>query len=159
MNKGFATILVLLVVVLVGGVGVGWYLSNTGIIPKFSGPATSEQPPSPPPVPGEPTTNETAQKNSPDGSYVVTEEAVGDHQIIAIKDKKSNIITDDLVAKNEKAIGYNVKFRCQCGTSFKAWVDNSHFTIKIVNGGSEEYEYLVDAKTGKVDETTFKRIK
>lgn len=51
MNKGFATILVLLVVVLVGGVGMGWYLSNTGVIPKFSGPATTEQPPAPPEVP------------------------------------------------------------------------------------------------------------
>lgn len=51
MNKGFATILVLLVVVLVGGVGVGWYLSQQGVIPKFTGPATTEQPPAPPEVP------------------------------------------------------------------------------------------------------------
>lgn len=57
---GFATILVLLVVVLVSGVGVGWYLLNTGVIPKFTGPATTEQPPSPPEVPGEPTTGEAA---------------------------------------------------------------------------------------------------
>lgn len=53
MKRGFATILVLLVVVLVGGVGVGWYLSNTGVIPKFTGPATTEQPPAPPEVPEE----------------------------------------------------------------------------------------------------------
>lgn len=50
---GFTTILVLLVVVLVGGVGVGWYLSNTGVIPKFSVPLTSEQPPAPPSIPDE----------------------------------------------------------------------------------------------------------
>lgn len=47
MNKGFAPILVLLAVVLVGGVGVGWYLSNTGVIPKFTGPATTSQSPAP----------------------------------------------------------------------------------------------------------------
>lgn len=64
---GFATMLVLLVVVLVGGVGVGWYLSNTGVIPKFSAPATTSttlpagrQAPALPPVPGESTTDETA---------------------------------------------------------------------------------------------------
>ena len=50
---GFAALLVLLIVVLVGGAGVGWYLSQKGIVPKFSGPVTTEQPPAPPPVPGE----------------------------------------------------------------------------------------------------------
>ena len=46
---GFATILVLLAVVLIGGAGIGWYLSQQGVIPKFSSPATSELPPAPPP--------------------------------------------------------------------------------------------------------------
>lgn len=70
MNKGFATILVLLVVVLVGGVGVGWYLSKQGVIPKFTGPVTTQQPPAPPPVPGELTTNETANWNMYEDSSI-----------------------------------------------------------------------------------------
>lgn len=63
------------------------------------------------------------------------------------------------MAKNSKEIGYNVKFKCMCGTSFREWINDSPFSIRIVNGGGEEYEYLVDAKTGKVDESSFKRIK
>ncbi len=155
-KRGFAALLVLLIVVLVGGAGVGWYLSQKGIVPKFSGPVTTEQPPAPPEIPG---AGNTVQKSSPDGSFIVTQESLGDHQIISIKDQRGNVILDDLLLKNAKEIGYNVKFRCQCGTHFKTWVDNSHFTITILNGGGEEYEYLVDAKTGKVDESTFKRIK
>lgn len=96
---------------------------------------------------------------SPDGSYIVTEQTVGDKQNITIKDKQGNIIVGDLITNNEKEIGYNVKFKCMCGTSFKKWINNSAFSIRIVNGGGEEYEYLVDAKTGKVNESSFKRVK
>lgn len=101
----------------------------------------------------------SSNKTSPTGFYIVTEETVGDGQTITIKDNKGNIITDNVIKKNNKAIGYGIKFGCQCGTSFKGWTDNSHFAIKIVNGIAEEYEYIVDAATGKVDESTFKRIK
>lgn len=60
-SRGFATVL-LLIVVLVGAAVVGaYYLSKTGVIPKFPGSATTsqspapnvEQPPAPPEVPDE----------------------------------------------------------------------------------------------------------
>jgi hypothetical protein len=105
------------------------------------------------------TTSQTESKTSPDGMFIVTEETVGDHSLIIVSDSQGNVITDDLLAKNEEEIGYNVKFSCQCATSFKSWVSDSQFAIKIVNGNGEEYEYLVDANLAKVDESTFKRIK
>lgn len=141
-HQGFATILVFLLVVLVALIIGAYYLGKAGF-PRVSGPGTAG----------------TDRMRSSDGSFTVTEEALADYQVITIKDNRGNVVVDDLIARNHEAIGYNVKFRCQCGTYFKAWVDNTHFTIQIVNGGDEEYEYLVDAKTGRVDESTFKRIK
>lgn len=97
-------------------------------------------------------------KTSPDGNFTVSEEILTDYNKIKITDKSGKVITEDLVAGNEKEIGYNVKFKCQCGTSFKEWADNSHFKLKIVNGGGEEYEFLVNAATGKVDESSFMKV-
>lgn len=45
---------------------MGWYLSNTGVIPKFTGPAITAQPPAPPPVPSEPTTDASREPNTTD---------------------------------------------------------------------------------------------
>lgn len=98
-------------------------------------------------------------KTSPDGSYIISEEFLADYNKIIVKDNRGNTIVSDLVAVNEKEIGYNIKFKCQCGTYFKGWVSDETFAIEIVNGGGEEYEYLVDAKSGKVDELTFRKIK
>jgi uncharacterized protein YjaZ len=100
----------------------------------------------------------TDSKTSPTGQYIVSEETIGDGQTITIKDNKGKVITENVISQNEKEIGYNTKIMCQCGTSFKAWVDNTRFSITIVNGGGEEYEYLVDAITGKVDESSFKKL-
>lgn len=96
---------------------------------------------------------------SPDGSFTVAEEWLGDNNVISIKDEKGVILMDDLVAENGPEIGMNKKYGCMCGISFKGWVSNSLFAIKIVNGAGEEYEFLVEAATGKVDESTFKRVK
>lgn len=96
---------------------------------------------------------------SPDGAYTVRQENLGDHQKISITDKNAKIIIEDITVGNEKELGYGVKYQCQCGTHFKAWVNNSTFSIKVVNSLGEEYEYLVNAGNGKVDEGSFKRIK
>ncbi len=101
----------------------------------------------------------SANKTSPTGLYIITEVTVGDNQTITIKDNKGKVIAENVIKLNEKEIGYNTKIMCQCGTSFKGWTDDSHFAIKIVNGDGEEYEYMVDATSGKVDETSFKKIK
>lgn len=92
-------------------------------------------------------------------SYVVLNTSLGDGQEFYIVDSDGNLIGDEVVKTNYKAIGYGVKFGCQCGTSFKDWNDNTHFTLKIVNGNGEEYEIIVDATTGKVNESSFKKIK
>lgn len=102
---------------------------------------------------------DSTTNTSPDGSYTVTETQLADYNTISITNAKGIVITSDLVKDNSDAIGYNIKFKCFCATYFKAWISNSTFTIKIGNGGGEEYEYLVDASTGKVKEQTFKRIK
>ena len=96
---------------------------------------------------------------SPDGSFTVAEEWLGDNNVISITDEKGAILMDDLVAKNGQEIGMNKKYGCMCGVSFKGWISNSLFAIKIVNGAGEEYEFIVEAANGKVDESTFKRIK
>lgn len=135
-QRGFSEVLVIILIAAVA-VGAAYYLGRQ-TSPKSS----------PEPVVSSQTSVE----------YEVLENLVGDYNKITIKDKAGKVIVEDLVKNNEKEIGYNVKFRCQCGTSVKGWVDNSHFTIKIVNGGGEEYEYIVDASTGKVDESSFKQI-
>lgn len=101
----------------------------------------------------------STNKTSPTGLFSIEETTLGDGQTIIVKDNKGNTIVDNVISKNYKEIGYGIKFGCQCGTSFKGWVDNSHFAIKIVNGNGEEYEYLVDATNGKIIEASFKRIK
>jgi len=95
----------------------------------------------------------------PDGSFAVAEEWLGDYNKISIRDKEGVVITDDLVAKNGPEIGMNKKYGCMCGVSFKGWINSSLFAIEVVNGAGEEYAFIVDAATGKVDESTFKRVK
>lgn len=94
-----------------------------------------------------------------DGSFIVAEEWLGDYNMISIRDKKGIVLMDDLVAKNEQELGMNKKFRCMCGVSFKGWISSSLFAIRIANGIGEEYEFIVEATTGKTDESTFKRVK
>ena len=91
--------------------------------------------------------------------YIVLYSFIGDSQYFYLFDSEGVLISKDLLIDNSKAIGYNTKFKCQCGTSFKAWSDNTHFSLKIVNGNDEEYEILIDAKSGQADEASFKRIK
>lgn len=103
--------------------------------------------------------NPNLSKTSPDDSYSVSETMLGDYNTIVVKDNSGKVITNDLIKKNEKAIGYGTKFGCQCGTSFGGWIDGSHFILKIVNGNGEEYQYTVDASTGLVNEASFKKVK
>lgn len=164
MQKGFIPILiVILLATLVGGYFL--YKNSQTKIPAPTAQTTtySTPQPSPSPVEANPVSYDHRvtdnQTSSPNNSYIITEQYSADTRWIIIKDQQGNIVTDDLITKNYKEIGYNTKFMCQCGTSFKQWINNTTFSIKIVNGGGEEYEYIVDAKTGKVDESSFKKIK
>lgn len=161
MQKGFVPILI---VILIAAVVGGYFIYKNSQTKTPALPTTYSTPqPSPSPVESNPvsydhrvTDNQTI---SPGGSYIVTEQFSADTRWIIVKDKQGNIITDDLITKNYKEIGYNEKFMCQCGTKFKQWIDDISFSISIINGAGEEYEYLVDAKTGKVGEDSFKKIK
>lgn len=94
---------------------------------------------------------------SPDGTFIVKEETAGDYAMISIADSTGQVIMDDLVTKNYKEIGCGEKIEPMCGYSFKGWTDGSHFVLRV-SGGLGEYEYLVDASSGKVIESTFRTI-
>lgn len=152
-QKGLAPIIIVLII----SAAISGYLVYSG---KINLNQTTTQVSQPSPTPSTSQLDQDQVGNtSPNGAYRARENLIGDYNTITLKDKQGNIIVEDLVKNNEKEIGYNVKFRCQCGTSFKDWISDDKFTIEIVNGGGEEYEYTVDAKTGKVDEPSFKRIK
>ncbi len=96
---------------------------------------------------------------SPSGSFVVAEDNTRGSNLLTVKNAQGAEITNDLYLDNKDAIGYGVKFGCQCGLHFRGWLSNKQFVIYINNGIGEEYEYLVDAQTGKVNESTFRRVK
>lgn len=151
-QKGISPILIIiLIAAILGGLAI-YQKQNLQPKPNPSPQLTSQS------TFASPTTKPSNSKISSVGNYIVSEEMLGDYNKIKITEKSGKVITEDLIALNEKKIGYNVKFKCQCGTSFKEWINNVQFTIKIVNGGGEKYEYTVDATTGQVDENSFKRI-
>jgi hypothetical protein len=100
----------------------------------------------------------STSKISPDGSFIIEEILVGNY-VTSIKTKDGNVISDNVALKNEDVLGYSKKFACQCGTSFKGWIDSSTFVLEIRNALAETFEYLVDARTGKVDEASLRRVK
>lgn len=103
--------------------------------------------------------NKNSYYKSPMETYKTVTNLQGDYRVIAVLDEQDNVIVSDLVKSNYEKIGYGTKFGCQCGTDFDKWIDDSHFTIKIVNGNGEEYQYLVNAPTGQIVEESFKKIK
>lgn len=100
----------------------------------------------------------STEKTSPNGEYTISEKLQGENVVLTLN-YKDQILVEDLVAKNEKAIGYGTKFGCPCATNFKGWLSSTSFLIRIVNSLDEEYEYLVDATTGLVDSQSFKKVK
>lgn len=97
---------------------------------------------------------------SPNGEFIVENiRSMPGETTIILKTKSGQVITNNLLESNYEIIGYNKKFYCQCDTRFLGWFDSSWFVISIINGASETYEYLVVAKTGKVDGGTFRRVK
>lgn len=101
----------------------------------------------------------SSDMTSPEGSYMVSEFQQGDKNTIVIKDNQNNIITDDLLMKNENQIGMGTKYQCQCGLHFRGWFDNKTFIIYVNNAIGEEYEFKVNVEQGVVDEDSFQRVK
>lgn len=102
---------------------------------------------------------ETFISSSKLNPYIVLNSSLGDKQEFYLLNSEGALISNGIVKNNYKTIGYGTKFGCMCGTYFKAWVDDSHFSLKIVNGNGEEYEILVDASNGKVNKSSLKRTK
>jgi hypothetical protein len=119
--------------------------------------------PAPSRLPALPIQNKTKivsrMRSSPGGSYFVIETHLGDYNTIVVKDRSSSVIVGDLVARNAAEIGMNRKFACQCGVSFEGWSNPTNFVINISNALGEEFEFIVDAQTGLVNERTFKRVR
>jgi hypothetical protein len=112
-----------------------------------------------PTLPIQPRTNIISRMNSsPDGSYLVIEEHLGDHANIIVKNRSGLVVVGDLVARNGAQIGMNRKFECQCDVSFAGWMSSANFVINISNALGEQFEFIVDARTGLVDEKTFRRV-
>ncbi len=160
-QKGSSVLVILLGVLIIAAIaGSGYlYLSSTKNASSNSPVTFPSISPTPNPSPSPYPRDFISSNKSPSGKYTVNEEAIADTQYIVLNDASGNTISENIVEDNENEIGYNVKFQCQCGTRFKEWVDDASFKIKIINGGGEEYEYIVDATTGKVDPASFKKIK
>lgn len=97
-------------------------------------------------------------KTSPNGSFAITDELIPDYRKISVKDSKGNLITDDLITKNRDKLGYK-DFSGQWGASFKGWIDDEKFVLTVEDALGYKYEYLVDAATATVNESSAKRIK
>jgi len=100
--------------------------------------------------------------NSPDGKYIVIEGQIPDTKVITIKDNAGKVIVEDVVSLNSTAIQNNMKKlgltgAGQVGYSVKEWRDNNIFILDI-SAGPMEFVTSVNATTGKIDESTFKKI-
>lgn len=154
-QKGLAPLLIVIIIALVIG---GYFVyNNIAKNIKTQKEIESSQTPS-----RDPYTSDLPNKqviSSPDGLYIVTEEKMGDYNTISIQDKQGNIIVKDLVASNEKEMGLGTKIPGQYGVSFGGWSIGNNFTLLVKSANGKEYEFQVDAKTGKVDSSSFQEFK
>lgn len=102
--------------------------------------------------------------NSPDGNYFAIEGVVPDIRLITIKDKTGRIIIPDVATLNYDAIRTGTKKLGltglgQAGYQVKEWKSNTSFVMIIHVANGMIFEVLVNVPTGKVDESTFTRIK
>lgn len=164
-QRGSSMIIALIITFVLIGVGLFIYFTKYYSPEKelpsapvvLNMPARPDEPP--PTSMSVPTPRAKANKTSPSGLYIVEEDNYGDQQIIRVKNNENKIIIKDLLIENKDEIGYNIKYQCMCAISFGNWIDEENFNIYVVNGGGEEYEFVVNMSTAKVDESSFKRIK
>lgn len=97
-------------------------------------------------------------KESPDGTYTVTEINEQGYSYINITNAEGEIITNDLINDNQQTIIANNRIMCPCSPSFKGWVNNDTFSLHILTANNETYEYLVDAFNARLIESLFRKV-
>lgn len=164
-QKGFSQpIIVLGIIILVLVIG-GVYYSSQQQKQQIVDSSKSTQQPTPSSIPSITSQEEIIDKStSPDNSYVVIKSRLGDQLKLTIQDKNGNTTTEDVIDINNEVIKSNLarlglKGSGMVGYSVKDWRNSSMFILQITPANGEEYEVNVDASTGKVDESSFNKIK
>lgn len=101
---------------------------------------------------------------SPDGSLIAIKGQIPDINIITIKDKNGNILHDDVMFEYREIIwvsmeSFGLKGRGQVGYTIKEWMSNSILILQINPASGDRFEVELNALTGKLDTSTFQRIK
>lgn len=161
---------------LAGGTCKPWLSSVFGTFRVQKEPVQTPSPtstPTPIPTPGPtspPTTDETDKmyqviqtSTSPDGSYYITYSVLADHQKFTIENKQGVIVFDNLLDRITEDIwegmqNLGLKGRGQVGYEIGSWVDNSKFVLRILPANGEKYEAIVNAKSGVIDKSSFRKI-
>lgn len=101
------------------------------------------------------------KKDSPDGKYTVIHGGVPDINIITIKDKNGGIINGDRLSINRDVDDNLGKYGLTAGGGYfiKDWKNNSTFILQIIVPTGDRFETEVDVTTGKIIESSFKKIK
>jgi hypothetical protein len=101
---------------------------------------------------------------SPDGSYILVHQTLGDSQKVKVYDKNEKVLIEDIIESNWDMMFTNMKKlgllgNGMTGYEIKNWTSNSTFVLRIVVADGQTFETGVDVKTGKIIESTFKRIR
>lgn len=153
---------------LAGVVGGYWYgTKSTTPQPKTQTPET----PTPEPTYPQPEEVDETDKmyqvvqtsTSPDGSYYITYSVLADHQKLTIKNKQGITVFDNLLDRITEDIwegmqNLGLKGRGQVGYEISSWIDNSKFVLRILPANGEKYETIVNAKSGVIDKSSFRKI-
>ena len=104
------------------------------------------------------------KSTSPNGLYTAIKTRLADYIKISIQDKSAKVLVEDVISINNDSIWTNMeklglKGKGMIGYSVKEWKNNSTFILQMSPASGDEFEVEVNASTGKIDETTFKRIK
>jgi len=102
---------------------------------------------------------------SPDGSYVVNyRTGPGDLQKISIVKKNGAILFDNIIEMNQEKIWQKMaelglKGRGQLSWEINGWKNNTVFNLKILTVEGSEFTVEINALTGKINESTFVKVK
>jgi hypothetical protein len=162
-EKGFSLVEGLLLVLVLTVVGfVGWYVMSNQTQVETKKETVKESTSSTAETKSIPDTIISTNNTSPDGSYIVDQvpEEHGDSLLYLVKDKSGAVVVKDIPTDEDaEAMGLGTKIKPQYAVHFAGWVSNDHFAWLINDADGHEYQYIVDAVTGKADVSTFKQLK
>ncbi len=101
---------------------------------------------------------------SPNGSYTLIHKSVADYQKIQVLDNSGKIVFDDIIEPNWNTMFSHMKRlgllgSGQTGFKIKNWVSDQIFVLEIGLVDGQAFETHVDVKSGKIIDSTFKRIR